>query len=74
VRTALLYTNADDAEPRGLFFSFWEVALPVMAVVIPLFMWSDIVRLKHFFEKKMDIKRIRKEVCLDLRLAAALLY
>lgn len=30
---------------------FWEVALPILAVVIPIFMWSDIIRGKHYVEK-----------------------
>lgn len=31
------------------FTSFWIIVLPVMAVIVPLFMWSDIVRLVNFF-------------------------
>jgi len=34
----------------------------LMAIIIPLFMWQDLIRMKHFFQKKMDIKRIRNSV------------
>jgi len=37
---------------------FWEIAFPVMVVVIPLFLWSDISRLVHYIQKRMAIKRI----------------
>ena len=39
--------------------SFWEVAIPVMIVVVPLFMWNDVIRLKHYVEKKTKLGQIR---------------
>ena len=41
---------------------FWEIALPVMAIVIPLFLRSDIKRAAHFVQKKMLAKGVQ-EVC-----------
>lgn len=37
-----------------------------MAVVVPLFMWSDLVRVKHYVDKKWDIRyrRVRIEFIL----------
>ncbi|KAG1742775.1 uncharacterized protein EDB91DRAFT_297885 [Suillus paluster] len=31
---------------------FWKIAIPVMAVVIPLFMWPDLMRVGHYAEKR----------------------
>ncbi|KAF8899400.1 hypothetical protein BD779DRAFT_1488650 [Infundibulicybe gibba] len=39
---------------------FWEIALPVMAVLVPIFMWSDIVKLVHYLNKRMTIREIGK--------------
>ena len=39
---------------------FWEVAIPVMLVVIPLFMWGDIQRLAHYIDKRWKRRRINK--------------
>jgi hypothetical protein len=45
--------------------SFWEIALPLMAVIIPFFLWSDIVRVAHYMKKKLLARRIKK-VCFFL--------
>jgi hypothetical protein len=39
---------------------FWEIALPFMAVIIPLFLWTDIRRLFHYFKKRTVISAVRK--------------
>jgi len=39
---------------------FWEISIPVMMVVIPMFMWNDVVRLKHYLEKKTKLGLLRK--------------
>ena len=39
---------------------FWEVAIPVMLAVIPLFMWGDIQRLAHYMDKRWKRRRIYK--------------
>ncbi|KAL4068945.1 hypothetical protein V8B97DRAFT_2024594 [Scleroderma yunnanense] len=36
---------------------FWEVAIPVMLVVVPLFMWPDIKRLVHYTKKRAGERR-----------------
>ena len=40
--------------------SFWEIAIPVMVVVIPLFLLSDLKRAMHSLEKKMTRRAITK--------------
>lgn len=42
--------------------SFWIIALPVMAIVLPLFLWSDLKRVWHYLQKRMA-KRSVKQVC-----------
>ncbi|PBK76542.1 hypothetical protein ARMSODRAFT_948349 [Armillaria solidipes] len=32
---------------------FWEIAIPVMCLVIPLAIWPDIMRMVHYVKKKM---------------------
>ncbi|KAH8119713.1 hypothetical protein DFH11DRAFT_1753526 [Phellopilus nigrolimitatus] len=39
---------------------FWEIALPVMAVIIPLFMWPDFERMAHYCQKKWAAHKVRK--------------
>lgn len=60
--TDLLYVSLENAFTSALLIaallcSFWEVALPVMAVVIPLFLKSDIAKMLHYAKKKLVIKR-----------------
>lgn len=39
---------------------FWEIGLPVMAIVIPLFTWPDLKRLAHYLQKRMMKKEIKR--------------
>ena len=39
---------------------FWELALPIMAVLIPLFLWSDIVRMGHYISKRWQAHKIKR--------------
>ncbi|RDB29445.1 Cobalt/magnesium transport protein CorA [Hypsizygus marmoreus] len=39
---------------------FWEIAIPVMAIVIPAFCLPDIYRLIHYMQKKMSTKKAVK--------------
>ncbi|KAK0199107.1 magnesium transporter [Armillaria mellea] len=32
---------------------FWEIAIPVMCLIIPLAIWPDIMRMVHYVKKKM---------------------
>ncbi len=41
---------------------FWIIALPVMAVVLPMFIAPDIVRIVHYCKKKMTAQRAKKTV------------
>ncbi|KAG2099884.1 uncharacterized protein F5147DRAFT_754693 [Suillus discolor] len=36
---------------------FWKIAIPLMAFVIPLFMWSDIKHAAHYAEKRWAARR-----------------
>lgn len=36
---------------------FWEIAIPIMLVITPMFMWSDIQKAYHFVQKKMISKK-----------------
>ncbi|EJF56391.1 hypothetical protein DICSQDRAFT_174966 [Dichomitus squalens LYAD-421 SS1] len=39
---------------------FWEVAIPVMLAVVPLFMWADIQRMGRYLDKRWRRRRINK--------------
>ncbi|KAF8527557.1 hypothetical protein BU17DRAFT_81765 [Hysterangium stoloniferum] len=39
---------------------FWEISIPVMIVVVSLFMWDDVIRMKHYLEKKTKLGLLRK--------------
>lgn len=39
---------------------FWIIAIPVMAVVIPTFMWADIVRMYHYIKKNILARNVTK--------------
>jgi len=41
---------------------FWEIALPVLAVIVPLFMYSDIVKVYHYGQKKIWTKKLDKRL------------
>jgi len=47
-------------EHSDLFF--WEVALPLMAVITPLFMWSDIKSAIHYIQKRTTAKQAVKTI------------
>jgi hypothetical protein len=34
-------------------FRFWAVALPLMCIVVPTFLWRDIVSMVHYIQKRM---------------------
>ncbi|KAI0271450.1 hypothetical protein BC834DRAFT_859558 [Gloeopeniophorella convolvens] len=40
---------------------FWIIALPVMSVVAPSFMWPDIVRMVHYIKKRMLARDVKKD-------------
>ncbi|KIJ20331.1 hypothetical protein PAXINDRAFT_127039 [Paxillus involutus ATCC 200175] len=36
---------------------FWQIAVPVMAVIVPVFMWPDIKRIAHYTEKRFAARK-----------------
>ncbi|KAI0829056.1 hypothetical protein BC628DRAFT_1315896 [Trametes gibbosa] len=44
---------------------FWEIAMPVMVVVVVLFMWNEIKSMGHYLSKRLRRHRIKK-VCAPL--------
>src|SRR6201996_5064833 len=39
---------------------FWAIALPVMAIVLPIFIVPDIKRMVHYVQKRMVTKKVVK--------------
>lgn len=49
---------------------FWEIAIPIMLVITPMFMRSDIQKAYHFVQKKMISKKavqVRSSLVFGLR-------
>jgi hypothetical protein len=40
--------------------SFWIIAIPVLSIVAPSFMWPDIVRVYHHFRKRSLERNVTK--------------
>ncbi|TFY79352.1 hypothetical protein EWM64_g4661 [Hericium alpestre] len=40
---------------------FWAIALPLMAIVVPIFTMPDLRRLIHYVKKRMVAKKVKKE-------------
>ncbi|TFL06266.1 hypothetical protein BDV98DRAFT_499232 [Pterulicium gracile] len=43
-------------------YHFWVLAIPVCAVIVPLFMWADIQRGVHYMQKKVLAKKVVRSV------------
>ncbi|KAI0082128.1 hypothetical protein K474DRAFT_1655466 [Panus rudis PR-1116 ss-1] len=41
---------------------FWYIAIPVMALVIPVFTWQDLQRMAHYMKKRWVQRNVKKEV------------
>jgi hypothetical protein len=41
---------------------FWEIAIPLMLIVIPTFLYGDIVRMVHYVRKKILVTQVQ-QVC-----------
>jgi len=39
---------------------FWIIAIPVLAVVMPAFMWPDIIRIYHYIKKRSLDRNVSK--------------
>ncbi|KAI6120937.1 hypothetical protein EDD16DRAFT_809478 [Pisolithus croceorrhizus] len=39
---------------------FWEIAIPLMSVIIPLFLWPDFKRMSHHMQKRWMERRQRR--------------
>ncbi|KAL0951823.1 hypothetical protein HGRIS_008489 [Hohenbuehelia grisea] len=40
---------------------FWMIALPVMGVLIPIFLFNDIARMAHYLQKRLAGERLAKQ-------------
>lgn len=40
--------------------SFWIIAIPLLSVIAPAFMWPDIVRMYHYVKKRTLARKIRE--------------
>lgn len=40
--------------------SYWIIAIPLMAIVVPLFLLNDLKRMVHFVQKKIIAKDVKK--------------
>ncbi|KAF8987490.1 hypothetical protein BDQ17DRAFT_1393525 [Cyathus striatus] len=45
---------------RGSDILFWEIALPLVAFVIPMFLWPDFQRVFYYLQKRINTKRAVK--------------
>jgi len=50
-----------------LYRSFWYIAIPVMAVVVPIALWSDVKKMVHYLQKRVATKNAVKVSAIDLR-------
>ncbi|KAI0042586.1 hypothetical protein FA95DRAFT_1610078 [Auriscalpium vulgare] len=39
---------------------FWVIALPVMSIVFLIFSWSDITHMRHYVQKKILVRNVKK--------------
>jgi len=39
---------------------FWEIAIPLMAVVVPTFFYGDLVRMVHYIQKKVLVTKVQQ--------------
>jgi hypothetical protein len=62
--TDIMYVFASHIPFRGcmnfLLPSFWIIAIPVMGIITPTFMWPDMVRGYHHIKKRALARRIAK--------------
>jgi uncharacterized integral membrane protein len=40
---------------------FWQIAIPVMAVILPWALWGDIVKMFRYFSKNKLLERVEKK-------------
>ncbi|THH01212.1 hypothetical protein EW026_g1441 [Hermanssonia centrifuga] len=40
---------------------FWIIALPLMAVVLPVFLWSDLERIWHYMQKRTAARTVKEK-------------
>ena len=58
----VLYVHSTLSCDRSDFHSrrFWEIAIPLMAIVIPVFLYGDVVRMVHYIQKKILVTKVEQ--------------
>ncbi|KAI5116809.1 hypothetical protein M0805_007090, partial [Coniferiporia weirii] len=46
---------------------FWEIGIPVMMVVVPMFLWPDFERMYHYMKKRWATRKMKKAVKLSAK-------
>ena len=41
-----------------LNYSFWELALPILALVVPIALWADLKKMWYYIQKRRNIRNV----------------
>ena len=41
-----------------LNYSFWELALPILALVVPIALWADLEKMWYYIQKRRNIRNV----------------